>query len=61
MNMQWHEPDVSVIHLNNGQTVEAEVNGRDFDGTSGFVFVGGREIEVERQGETDEWAEVSRA
>ena len=58
MSTEWHEPDVSVIHLLDGQTVEAEVNGLDLDGTSGFMMVGGREVEVWRIDGTNEWREA---
>ena len=57
MNALWYEIDVSTIHLANGQTVEAEVNGKDWEGANGWVFVQGREIEVERIDRTNEWEE----
>ncbi len=55
----WHEPPVSTIYLASGQTVQAHVNGLDFDRTSGFVFVGDREMAVKRIDNTDEWREVT--
>lgn len=58
MDIQWHEPDVSVIHLADGHIVEAEVNGRDLEGMHGYAFSQGREIEVERTCGTNEWEEV---
>lgn len=58
MNTRWHDPDVSVIYLTDGQTVLAEVNGLDLEETSGYAFVQGREIEVARLDHTDEWAEM---
>ncbi len=60
MRLQWHEPDVSVIHLANGQTVEAEVNGLSLEGSSGYVFTQGRNVEVERIDGTNEWEEICR-
>ncbi len=54
----WHEPSTSTIHLKNGQTAQANINGLDFDGTTGYAFTGGREIKVRRIEETDEWMEV---
>jgi hypothetical protein len=44
---KWNEPDTSTIHLTDGRTVQANVNGLTFGKTSGWVFVEGREIEVE--------------
>ncbi len=55
----WHEPPVSTIHLVSEQAIQAHVNGLDFDRTSGFVFVGGREIAVRCIDNTDEWTEVN--
>ena len=54
--LQWREPDTSTIRLIDGQTVEAEVNGLDLDGTSGFAFVNGCEIEVKCTG--NQWEEI---
>ena len=55
----WKEPPVSTIHLKNGQTVQANVNGLDVDRATGYAFTGGREIKVKRIEETDEWMEKS--
>jgi len=44
---KWNEPDTSAIHLADGRTVQANVNGKALDGKSGYVFVEGRDIEVE--------------
>ena len=54
---QWHEPSTSLIHLKNGQVIEAEVNGLDSENMSGSVFAQGRAIEVVRIADTNEWAE----
>lgn len=58
MTTFWNEPDLSVIHLADGQMVEAHVNGKDGEGMHGYVWTQGRAIEVERLDETDEWEEV---
>ena len=59
MNQHWSEPDVSLIHLSNGHTIQTEVNGLDLDGMNGFVLLQGRDIEVARRFPTDnEWTEV---
>jgi hypothetical protein len=58
MSTSWHEPDVSTIHLVNGQTVEAEINGLDWEETHGYAFAQGRDIEVQRINGSDEWEEV---
>jgi hypothetical protein len=48
-----------MVHLASGQTVLAEINGRDWSGTSGYVFVLGREIGVACIAGTNEWEEIS--
>jgi len=60
------------IHLLNGETIRAEVNGRTMDGTSGYVLVSvdtgdvcrslaeSVEIEVRRRAD-NEWEEVKQA
>lgn len=49
---------MSTIHLANGLTVETEVNGKDWENASGYVFVDGHGIEVTRIDGTNEWEEV---
>ena len=56
----WHEPDTSQIRLTNGTTVEAEINGLDLDGTTGFAFVHGREVEVQTTGKVNQWEEIRK-
>jgi len=46
MSKPWNQTDVSTIYLADGRVVQAEVNGKSIDGTSGFVLVEGREIKV---------------
>jgi hypothetical protein len=56
----WKQPEVSTIHLANGEQVEANVNGIEPSDGSGYVMVHGREIKVMplQQPWTDHWAEV---
>ena len=61
-----------IIHLLDGDTVKADVNGKSLDGTSGFVFLAvdcasllvtlleGREIAVVRR-EDGKWEEIREA
>ena len=55
MIQDWKMPDISIIHLSNGEVVDAEVNGKSLDGQSGYVYWG-RGIQVERI-DDDTWME----
>jgi len=46
MSGQWNNPQTQEIHLSNGQVVQAEVNGKSFDGKSGSIFNDGEPIDV---------------
>ena len=54
----WNEPEVVLVHLANGDEVLTEVNGKDWSGTSGFIFAQGQEREVERPAGAQAWTEV---
>jgi hypothetical protein len=43
---QWHEPATETIHMLDGSTAQAEVNGLWANGTCGSAFVNGKEIAV---------------
>jgi len=60
MSAPWNQPDVSTIYLADGRVVQAEVNGKSIDGTSGSVLVEGREIQVAPEpDQADAWREIT--
>ena len=43
---RWKQPNTSTVYLHNGETIETEVNGRDFDGKSGSILLNGKPTDV---------------
>ena len=42
----WKEPEISTIHLANGEQASAHVNGISLEDGHGYVLIDGREIKV---------------
>ena len=44
---RWKEPKTTTVYLSNGNVIETEINGKTLDGSSGYVLVNGKDVNVD--------------
>ncbi len=44
---RWKEPKTSEVHMLNGQIISTEINGKTLDGSSGYILIGEKDINVD--------------